>query len=69
MLGAGTDRAPPAPVVPAPAGADRRRRALGRVPVVVAVNEAVAVAAIGGPGARLVVHTRIVGQRGDCRTP
>jgi hypothetical protein len=55
---AGVDRVPPALAVAPPSRADRRCRALGRVPVVVAVDEAVAPTSLRRPGACVVVHSR-----------
>jgi hypothetical protein len=60
MSSTGVDRVPQALAVAPPAGAHRPRRALGWVPVIVAVDEAVAPTPLGRPGARVVVHPRIV---------
>ena len=65
VSGTGVDRVPPALAIPPPAGANRRRRALGRVPVVVAIYEAVAPTSLGRPGASVVTHTRTLRQPCD----
>lgn len=56
MPGAGVDHVPPALTAPPPTRPDLWRRAVGWAPLILGVDEPVALSPLSHPGARIILH-------------